>query len=127
MFTKKNATDSRFIDITDDEEVASLFHRSHQEPVLLFKHDPWCIVSAMAHRELKRLGGDIPTINVADSQSVSLDLADRTGINHESPQVMVLAGGEVAWSASHGAITEEAVQDALATARQATSSTAEGS
>ena len=127
MVSKKNATESQFVDVAEPEEVDTLFNRSRDEPVLLFKHDPWCIVSAMAHRELKRLGGDIPTINVADSQALSLGLADRTGIKHESPQVMVLSGGEVAWSASHGAITRDAVQEALAAARPGTPATADGS
>jgi bacillithiol system protein YtxJ len=127
MVSKKNANESQFVDVAGTEEVDTLFSRSHEEPVLVFKHDPWCIVSAMAHRQLKQLGGDIPTINVAGSEALSLGLADRTGIRHESPQVMVLSGGEVAWTASHGAITREAVEDALTAARQATRSTADGS
>jgi bacillithiol system protein YtxJ len=34
-------------------------------------------------------------------------------VRHESPQVIVLRGGEVAWAAAHFKITAEAVRKAL--------------
>ena len=40
-------------------------------------------------------------------------VAARTGVRHESPQGLLLVGGEAVWSASHGDVTAEAVSDAL--------------
>ena len=34
-------------------------------------------------------------------------LADRLGIRHQSPQIILLAGGKPVWHASHGAVTVE--------------------
>lgn len=37
-------------------------------------------------------------------------IAARTGIRHESPQVIILRCGAVVWSASHGDIKASAIQ-----------------
>lgn len=108
-----SSTDTDFLSVTDQAAVDALFARSRDEPVLVFKHDPWCIVSIVAQRELSRLGGAIPTIDVAGSKPLSLGLADRTGVRHQSPQVLILRDGRVAWSASHSAVTADAVARAL--------------
>ncbi len=110
---KRAATETRFVPVTEQEEVEALFAASREAPVLLFKHDPYCIVSLMALQELERLGGEIPTVNVAGSRTLSLGLAARTGVKHESPQVLVLRDGAAAWAASHGRITAGAVAEAM--------------
>ncbi len=40
-------------------------------------------------------------------------VAERTGVAHESPQVIVVRDGRVAWSAAHFAITAGAVAQAV--------------
>ena len=81
--------------------------------MVLFQHDPFCGGSAIAYRQLARLSGAIPLIDVARSQPLSRAIAVRTGIRHESPQVLVLRDGRAVWSASHSAITADVVQRAL--------------
>jgi monothiol bacilliredoxin len=39
-------------------------------------------------------------------------------VRHESPQALLLAGGEVVWHASHGSIRAEALASALESAEQ---------
>ncbi|MBK5099311.1 MAG: DUF2847 family protein, partial [Gemmatimonadetes bacterium] len=34
-------------------------------------------------------------------------IADRLGIRHQSPQIILLADGQPVWNASHGAVTAE--------------------
>ncbi len=108
-------TTTVFVPVADSAAMDALFARSAHEPVLVFKHDPWCIISVVAHRELSQLGGEIPTVDVAGARALSLGLAERTGVRHESPQVLVLRDGEVVWLASHGAITAVDVARALGT------------
>lgn len=105
-----------FVDVGGPSEWQELRERSRRLPVLLFKHDPPCSISRMAHRQLSTLGGEIPTLDVARAHALSLAVAEETGIVHESPQVLVLRNGEVAWSASHFAITADAVEKAIANA-----------
>ncbi len=102
----------QFSPVTDVQALEPLFERSRDEPVLLFKHDTACPISAAAHRELSRLGGGIPLIDVERAKDVSREIESRTSVRHESPQVIMLRNGEAVWSASHFDITADAVDEA---------------
>ena len=108
--------ETQFTAITEAAELDTLAEQSARAPVLLFKHDPWCSISLSAYRELERVGGDISLIDVADSHDLSMEAARRTGVRHESPQLIVLRNGEAAWSAAHFAISADAVTQARAAA-----------
>jgi len=90
-----------------------VFARSIEGPTLLFLHDPHCPVSAVAERELARLGGRIALIDVAAGRDLSRAVQQRTGVRHESPQVLVLHNGRTIWSGSHGRIRTTTVASAL--------------
>lgn len=101
---------ARFIPIPDVEAVDELLACSGN--VLLFLHDPACPISRAAHREMARLEGDVPLVDVRYAHEVTRTIAARTGIGHESPQVIVLRDGQAIWSASHRDITTNAVSAA---------------
>ena len=90
------------------------------EPVaLLYKHSNTCWISEMAEKvvtDFERQTPDIPvyTINVRFERALSLALADKLGIPHESPQVVLLRGGQPVWDASHLQITRELLGQAAA-------------
>jgi bacillithiol system protein YtxJ len=75
------------------------------KPVALFLDDPWCPVGRRAKRELADLGITLPTIDVSRHRELTAEVERRTGVRHESPQVLVLQGGEPVWDASHGRIS----------------------
>jgi bacillithiol system protein YtxJ len=50
---------------------------------------------------------------VAD-RTLARALAERTGVRHQSPQLLYLERGVVRWHLSHGEITTEAVRRRLA-------------
>jgi bacillithiol system protein YtxJ len=50
---------------------------------------------------------------VQRAREVSREVEARTGVRHESPQALILRGGEAVWSASHWRVTAEAVESAL--------------
>jgi bacillithiol system protein YtxJ len=102
-----------FVAVTDAETLERLFNESVAAPVLLFKHDPYCGISTDAYDELTELQQPVHLIDVASQRELARAVALRTRVRHESPQVLVLRGGEADWSASHGAITTEAVQRRL--------------
>jgi len=105
--------DERFAHVQDVDALEPLFERSREVLVLLFKHDTACPISAAAHDQMTRVGGDVCLVDVAQ-HDVSGEVERRTGVRHESPQVIVLKDGEAVWSASHYAITAEAIESALA-------------
>ena len=102
-----------FVPVRDEAEVEALLARSHTEPVIVFKHDPFCGVSTGALREMRRLGAPAALVDVARQRPVAAAVAARTGVRHESPQVLVLRHGQAAWAASHWDISAEAVGQAL--------------
>lgn len=107
--------------ITRDDELDALFERSHEVPVLLFKHSLTCPVSSRAHGELttfveSRSGDDgveFALIEVQNARPVSNAVAERTGVRHESPQALLLRNGEVHWHASHFRIRRDALDQAV--------------
>ncbi len=100
---------TRFVPIPDVAALEPLFARSGDGPVALFLHDGGCPISAAAYRQMTRLGGELGLVDVRRGKDISRAIEQRTGVRHESPQVIVLRHGRAVWSASHYAITTEVV------------------
>ncbi len=111
--------ETRFTPLTDVAGLDDLLTRSHDAPVVLFLHDFSCPISARAHREMQRLPDEaraaITLVDVGQAHAVKRAVEERTGVRHESPQVILLRGGAAVWDASHFAITAKEVSGALAT------------
>ncbi|MCK5945221.1 MAG: bacillithiol system redox-active protein YtxJ [Planctomycetes bacterium] len=87
--------------------------------VLLFKHSPICPISGTARAEYEMFKLDHPDtptvfVDVLSSQALSRTIAQRSGVEHESPQAILFEQGEVVWHASHTAITNAALTAAWA-------------
>jgi bacillithiol system protein YtxJ len=105
--------ETQFTKVADDEALEQLFARSHEEPVVIFKHSNTCPISAMAYSRMKQFGDGVSLLVVQQSRELSRQVETRTGVRHESPQVLVLRRGQTVWTASHFDITAEAVQQAV--------------
>lgn len=108
-----------FAPLADTAALDGAVARSHDAPVLLFLHDPYCPISRRAWGEMQRLAegplADAYLVNVSRQHALSEAIESRTGVRHESPQALVLRGGKAVWDASHFAITAEEVAAALTT------------
>ncbi|HVF57117.1 MAG TPA: bacillithiol system redox-active protein YtxJ [Pyrinomonadaceae bacterium] len=105
--------ETRFTPVADTKTLDELLARSNQSPVLLFKHSTTCPISAAAYRQMEGVKGEVSIVVVQRNRDVSREVESRTGVQHESPQALVLRNGEVVWSASHFDITADAVERAL--------------
>lgn len=98
--------------LTSEEQIDQLITESAEKPVLLFKHSTSCSISSMALDRLLR------NWKTEDSDKISpyyLDLiafrslsnliAERFGIPHESPQVLLIKKGKVTYHESHYGIS----------------------
>lgn len=90
-------------------------------PVFLFKHSTRCPISGAAHRRvldyLQTAGSAAPPVYcilVIESRSVSNAIAERFGVTHQSPQMLLIKNQRAVWHASHGAIDGPAITRALA-------------
>ena len=104
--------ETQFATVADEEALEELFARSQEGPVVIFKHSNTCPISAMAYQRMKGVPG-VSLLVVQRSRELSRSVEERTGVRHESPQVLVLRGGRSVWSASHFDITAEAVAQAV--------------
>lgn len=87
--------------------------------LLLFKHSPVCPTSAAARREYDAFRGDLPDVptlfvDVIADRPTARGIAERSGVQHESPQAILFEAGQAVWHASHGAITRGALHAAWA-------------
>ena len=79
------------------------------ESALLFKNSTTCPISAAARHEMQRLLEQRPdapllVVDVNAHADLSREIARRTGIEHDSPQIILLTHGVPRWYASHYAI-----------------------
>lgn len=105
--------DKNFQTVADRDALEKLFARSHETPILLFKHSNACPISATAYQQMTRVNGDVSIVVVQKSRDMSREIEERTGVQHESPQALVVRNGAVVWTASHFNITADAVEQAL--------------
>lgn len=103
---------TQFNAISGVEALDDVLERSRSEPVIVFNHDPHCPISARAFSQMEKTGSQVMLVDVSREKHLTREIQIRTGISHESPQVIVLRDGQPTWSASHFAITTDAVQDA---------------
>ena len=108
--------EEHFVPVTDRADLDRLFAKSAEQSVVLFKHDFSCRISANAYRELATVPGEVPLIDVERQKGLADEVASRTGIEHQSPQVIVLRNGRPVHTASHWDITGEEVTRAAGAA-----------
>ena len=102
-----------FSRITDVTELEKLIDRSKQAPVVIFKHSLTCPISASALERMKAYDGEVDLVEVQRARDLSNEIAQRLGVRHESPQIIIVRNGQVIWDASHFSITAEAVSEAV--------------
>jgi bacillithiol system protein YtxJ len=104
---------SHFVRITDTKSFEELTDRSKERPVVIFKHSLTCPISSAAYEQMEKFQGEVALVEVQLARALSAEIENRLGVAHESPQVIVLNKGHVAWNASHFKITAEAVTAAV--------------
>lgn len=102
-----------FARITEKNSFAELVNQSKEQPVVIFKHSTTCPISAAAYQEMTRFDGEVALVEVQGARELSREIEKKTGIVHESPQVIVLRDGKVVWSASHWNVKASALAEAV--------------
>lgn len=109
--------------LTDLDELERALEGSHARPVWFFKHSLICPISTHAwnqYREFVDGAGqpavDFALIEIQNARPVSAALAEKTGVRHESPQAILVAGGRPVWHGSHSGITARSLAEATSRA-----------
>jgi monothiol bacilliredoxin len=102
-----------FTEIIDIESLDRFLAQPEGAPAIVFKHSNLCGISARAYAQMAGLAWPLGIVVVQNARVVSDELEKRTGIAHETPQLLIFSKGKVVWSASHGQIKAAAVEAAL--------------
>jgi bacillithiol system protein YtxJ len=105
--------ENHFVKVTDAKSLVDLTDRSKERPVVIFKHSLTCPISSAAYDQMAEFDGEVALVEVQRARELSREIEHRLGVAHESPQVIVLRNGQVAWNASHFKITADAVTAAV--------------
>jgi len=102
-------------ELTSAQDCDSLLNR---DVVIVFKHSPACAVSWIAHAQVNQFlkaGPQVPVylISVRQRRDLARYITERTGVEHASPQVIVLRRGQVIAALSHEEITSELLVSVL--------------
>jgi bacillithiol system protein YtxJ len=111
---------SEIQEVINTEQLESLWQASHGTPVLFFKHSTTCPISTRAFAELQKYleseasqQAQHALIIVQTARPVSNQLAERTGIKHESPQAILVRNGQAVWNESHFELKSHILADAV--------------
>ncbi len=101
-----------------ESDLDRILEASHKKPVFLLKHSTACGISMAAQREFSRFvektdRAEFWQVLVRENKPVSLTIARKTGIQHQSPQVILFSDGRAVWNESHWDITVDALQEQL--------------
>lgn len=107
--------------LADHAEWESLLANVSQTAgLVLFKQSPTCPISFRAEDEFDRWHEALPDdanlqcikVNVIAQRPISQAIARETSVRHESPQVIWFnSDGQIHWHASHGSITQAALNE----------------
>ena len=102
-----------FVQITDLESLDRFLAEPRNGAVVILKHSNVCGLSDLAYAEMAQFGGPVGLVTVQTAREVSNEIEKRTGVEHESPQILIMHDGQVKWAASHRSITAVAVKAAM--------------
>ncbi len=102
----------------DLDDWQSLLDESRRQPVLVFKHSTSCEISAAVFDAFRRYAarGESPparVVHVIEDRALSDAIAERTGVAHESPQLIAIRNQRPVWHASHWSIDLDALETRL--------------
>jgi len=105
-------------ELTDLGQLNEIIALSSDIPVAIFKHSTRCSVSRMA---LKQFENEFDNINkvtlyfldLIENRAISNEIASRFGVNHQSPQLILMKDGKAIYHVSHSDIDAEALKAKL--------------
>ncbi len=104
---------AKFIQITTEKQLDTLFDKSHQNAVVLIKHSNSCGISADILHQLGDVNGEVHVIVIQENRSLSNAAAERTGHRHQSPQAFVIKDGKPVYHATHYGIDPQEIETKL--------------
>lgn len=94
-----------WIHLNDEEQLKQIIAKSQQKPQVIFKHSTRCSISAVALQRLQKAEQpsdiDFYFLDLIAHRDISNKVAQVFGVNHESPQVLLIKDGNCVFDESH--------------------------
>ena len=113
---QKNSEDTIWIYPENEQDLEKIFQPGGRTKCI-YKHSTTCGICLFAIREVNRVldklheDVDFYYIDVKKDRPLSQKVAALTGVQHESPQILITHTGEVFWHTSHHAIKEKKLME----------------
>ena len=101
------------------DDVDAVLKASEGKQILILKHSASCPISARGKREVDRFieennGVEAYLVVVQPQQPVSNELAEKLGVKHETPQVLLVKDGKAVKVWNHWSIRKKEIGKAVA-------------
>ncbi|NUY82299.1 bacillithiol system redox-active protein YtxJ [Flavobacterium sp. MAH-1] len=106
-------------ELTDLKQLDAIASESSQIPVIIFKHSTRCGISRMS---LKGFESEYAIdqdrakpyfLDLLNYREISNAIAEKFGVYHESPQLLLIKNGKAVYYESHGGISADEVAQRL--------------
>lgn len=110
LFSNKSEKRKDWIDLDNLNQLDDICKASHTKVQLIFKHSTRCVISTSALQELnKNLAVDNSQydfyyLDLIQNRTISNAIPEKFGVEHQSPQLIVVKNGEVVYHESHSSI-----------------------
>lgn len=99
-------------ELTDLVQLKEIIAISNEKPVAIFKHSTRCSVSRMALKQFENEfnSSDKVTpyfLDLIAHRDISNEIANRFGVTHQSPQLILIKNGKAIYNVSHSDIDAE--------------------
>jgi len=119
MNSQEGGTSTDWIHLTNLEQLDEIEKLSAERPVVIFKHSTTCGISAAAKSRLEAVPFDVEKgtfyyLDLLTYRPVSNMVAEKFGVVHQSPQIIVIKNGVAVNNNSHHAINGSLVNEWVA-------------
>jgi bacillithiol system protein YtxJ len=111
---EKDSNDNKinWNELTDLGQLNEIIAASNEKPVAIFKHSTRCSVSRMALKQFENEfnSSDKVTpyfLDLITHRDISNEIANRFGVTHQSPQLILIKEGKAIYNVSHSDIDAE--------------------
>src|SRR5204862_8252113 len=104
---------ANFISIENNTALDRFLADANGGAEVIMKHSNTCGVSRRAYGEMSSFEGPGGLITVQEAREVSNEIEKRTGVPHETPEVLILRNDEVIFNVSHFQMNAETATEKL--------------
>jgi bacillithiol system protein YtxJ len=105
-----------WIPLQEEKQLNEIVSDSKIIPQVIFKHSTRCSISSMAKNRLDRqeapAGVKFYLLDLIRYRNLSNQIASEFGIQHQSPQVLVINNGQCIYNESHSGIVFDEIEEA---------------